>query len=252
MPTGGTRTGGSACAACADRRCRLPEAAQPGGRELGASGQASWRAPEAGPLGCPRWRKPGRSRPTSSSTPSSTPVAGPWAPWGRTDPSRRTGSSCCTGASPTERSAVLDTSGGPWSRSCPDCSPSTSPSPSSSWRCRPSRRTSIRTSRSSPGRRRVRSSPSAWRRPSSARRGISSAIAGSTNSGCSGPWSARSSRPPRPTSGCCSSPGPSTACRARRPVRRPWRSSWNCSPARIVSRLWAGGRSSVPEAPSWG
>ena len=41
--------------------------------------------------------------------------------------------------------------------------------------------------------------------------------------GCSGPWSAPSSRPRQPTWACSSSPAPSTACRARPPARRRWR-----------------------------
>ena len=77
---------------------------------------------------------------------------------------------------------------------------------------------------------------------SSARPATSSAIAGSTSSASSGPWSARSSRRPRPTSGCCCSRAPSTGCRAPPPGRRRWRSSWSCSRGRTGSRRSGGGR----------
>ena len=103
--------------------------------------------------------------------------------------------------SPTGPSAARATSGGPWWRCWRDCCRSTSPSPSSSSRSPRSRRTSTPTSPSSPGPPPDRCWPSAWRRPSSARPGTCSAIAGSTSSVCSGPWSARSSRRPRPMSG---------------------------------------------------
>ena len=62
----------------------------------------------------------------------------------------------------------------------------------------------------------------------------------------------RSSRPPRPTSGCCCSPAPSTACRAPPPARRRWRSSSSSSRPRTGSRRWGGGRWWAPAGPVLG
>ena len=171
---------------------------------------------------------PRRACPTRSSTRSPTPAAGPWGPWG-TGRSRPTGSSCCTGGyGPGGAEPPLPVVG--------------------------ARGAAGRAARTQHHLHRLRGGAAHGQgglphQLLGVGLGLDGPAAGLRRGGALLRQGGRPLRPPpplpvrtarghgqrrphrarRPTWACCSSPAPSTGCRARRPAPRRWRSSWSSS-----------------------